>query len=118
METKLTSNQYRCSPITQGGIELPCTVNIKMPATLLNRNLLKRYEEMVWHLYAEPEESIMMRSFIFDDIEVPGPKVNTSKKRRKKVLALTTCLRKVQSTKESTVDQKGSEEKSVIVFDD
>ena len=117
VEAKLTSNQYRCSPITQGGLEIPCTVNIKMPATILNRNLLKRYEEMVSHLYVEPEESIMMGCFIFDV------------KRRKKVLSLITqarsrgvrsmltCLRKVQSTKKSTVDQKGSEEKSVIVLD-
>ena len=111
VEAKLTSNQYRCSPITQGGLEIPCTVNIKMPAPILNRNLLKRYEEMVSHLYAEPEESIMMKSFIFDDIEEPELEINTSKKRRKKVLPLTTqarsrdfrsmltCLRKVQSTK-------------------
>ena len=81
-------------------------------------------------LYAEPEESIMMGSFILDDIEEPEPEVNTSKKRRKKVLPLTTqarshdirsmltCLRKAQSTKKSAVDQKGSEEKSVIVLDD
>ena len=27
VEAKLTSNQYRCSPITQGGLEIPCTVN-------------------------------------------------------------------------------------------
>ena len=85
---------------------------------------------MVSHLYAEPEESIMTGSFIFDDIEQPGPEVNTSKKRRRKVLPLTTqarsrnirsmltCLRKVQSTKKRTIGQKGSEEKSIIVLDD
>ena len=129
VEAKLTSNQYRCSPITQGELEIPCTVNIKMPASILNRNLLKRYEEMVSHLYAEAEESIMMGSFIFDDIVEPELEVNTSKKERKKVLSLTaqsrsrdirsmlTCLRKVQSTKKSTVDQKGSEEKSVVLDD-
>ena len=81
MEGNLTSNQYRCSPIIQGGLEIPCTVNIKRPATILTRNLLKRYEEMVSHLYAEPQESIIMGSFIFDDIEKPEPEVNTSKKR-------------------------------------
>ena len=130
VEAKLTSNQYRCSPMTQGELEIPCTVNIKMPASILNRNLLKRYEEMVSHLYAEAEESIMMGSFIFDDIEEPELEVNTSKKGRKKVLPLTAqsrsrdirsmlaCLRKVQSTKKSTVDLKGSEEKNVIVLDD
>ena len=130
VEAKLTSNQYRCSPITQGGLEIPCTVNIKMPATILNRNLLKRYEEMVLHLHAEPKGGIMMGSFIFDDIEEPEPEDNTSKKKKqKKVLLLITqvrsrdirsmltCLRKVQSTKKSTVDQKGSEEKSVVLDD-
>ena len=84
---------------------------------------------MVSHLYEEPEESIMMGFFIYDDIEEPEPEVNTSKESRKKLLLLATqarlrdirsmltCLRKVQSTKKSTVDQKGSEEKSVIVLD-
>ena len=82
-----------------------------MPPIILNRNLLKRFKEMVSHLYAEPEESIMMGSFILDDIEESEPEVNTSKRRRKKVLPLTTqarsrdirsmltCVRKVQSTK-------------------
>ena len=84
---------------------------------------------MVSHWF-HTEESIMMGSFIFDDIEEPELEVNTSKKRQKKVLSLTTqarsrdirsmltCLRKVQSTNKSTVDQNGSEEKSVIVLDD
>ena len=121
VEAKLTSNQYCCPPITQGRLEVTCTVNIKMPAIILNRNLLKRYKEVVSHLYAEPEESIVMGSFIFDDIEEPEPEVNTSKKRRKKVFPLITqarsldirsmltCLRKVPSIKKSTADQKGLE---------
>ena len=130
VEAKLTSNQYCYSPITQGRLEVSCTVNIKMPATILNRNLLKRYEEMVLHLHAEPKGGIMMGSFIFDDIEEPEPEDNTSKKKKqKKVLLLITqvrsrdirsmltCLRKVQSTKKSTIDQKGSEEKSVVLDD-
>ena len=66
----------------------------------------------------------------FDDIEEPEPEVNTLKKKQKKVLLLTTqarsrdirsmliCLRKVESTKKSTVDQKGSEEKIVIILDE
>ena len=130
VEAKLTSNHYRSSPIIQGGLEIPCKASIKMPATMLNRNLLKRYEEMVSHLYTEPEESIMMGSFVFNDIE--ESEVNTSKKKRKKDLpqakgqtqarsrnirSMLTCLRKVQSTKKKRVDQKGSEENSVIILD-
>ena len=82
MEANLTSNQYHSSPIREGGLEIPCAVNIKMPATILNRNFFKRHEEMVSRLCAEPEESILMGSFIFDDIEEPEKEVNTSKKRR------------------------------------
>ena len=133
VKAKLTSNYYGSSPIIQGGLEITCKVSIKMPATMLNRNLLKRYEEMVSHLCTEPEESIMMGSFVFDDIEESEPEVNTSKKKRKKGLpqakgqtqarsrdirSMLTCLRKVQSTKKKTVDQKGSEENSVIILDD
>ena len=84
VEAKLTSNHYRSSPIIQGGLEIPCKVSIKMPATMLNRNLLKRYEEMVSHLYTEAEESIMMGFFVFDDIEESEPEVKNSKKKRKK----------------------------------
>ena len=127
VEAKLTSDQYRCSPITQGGLEIPCTVNKKMPATILNRNLLNQYEEIVSHVYAEPEESIMMGSFIFDDIEETEPEVNTSKKRRKKVLPLTTqarsrnirsmftCLRKVSQLRKVKSTKK-VQKKKVLLF--
>ena len=133
VEAKLTSNHYCSSPIIQGGLEILCKVSIKMPATMLHRNLLMRYEEMVLHLYTEPEESIMMGSFVFDDIEESEPEINTSRKKRKKGLpqakgqiqarsrdirSILTCLRKVQSTKKKTVNQKGSEENSVIILDD
>ena len=87
---------------------------------------------MVSHLYTEPEESIIMGSFVFDDIEESEPEVNTSKKREidlpqtkgqtqarsRDIRSMLTCLRKLQSTKKKTVDQKGSEENSVIILDD
>ena len=84
-------------------------------------------------IHTQPEESIMMGSFVFDDIEESEREVNISKKKRKNGLPQTkgqtqarsrdirsmlTCLRKVQSTKKKTVDQKGSEENSVIILDD
>ena len=68
VKARLTSTNYRRSPITQGGLEIPCTVKVKMPATLLNRKLLERYREMVDHLYKEPEDSLVMGSFVFDNI--------------------------------------------------
>ena len=69
VEGRLTSTNYRRSPITQGGLEIPCTVKVKMPATLLNRKLLERYREMVDHLYKEPKNNLVMGSFVFDNID-------------------------------------------------
>ena len=85
-EPRLTSTNYRRSPITQGSLEIPCTVKVKMPATLLNRKLLERYGEMVDHLYKEPEDDLVMGSFVFDNIdaeESEQEKNNPEKKRRK-----------------------------------
>ena len=57
-----------------------------MPATLLNRKLLERYREMVDQLYKEPEDNLVMGSFVFDNIdaeESEQEKNNPEKKRRK-----------------------------------
>ena len=86
VEARLTSTNYRCLSITQGGLEIPCTVKVKMPATLLNRKLLERYREMVDHLYKEPEDNVVMGSSVFDNIddeESEQEKNNPEKKRRK-----------------------------------
>ena len=69
VEARLTSTNYRRSPITQGGLEIPCTVKVKMPGTLFNRKLLQRYREMVDHLYKEAEDNLVMGSFVFDNID-------------------------------------------------
>ena len=42
--------QYRYSPMTQGGLEIPCTVIERMPATVLSRKLLDTYKEQVTDL--------------------------------------------------------------------
>ena len=68
VEARLTSTNYRRSPIAQGSLEIPCTMKLKMLATLLNRKLLERYREMVDHLYKEPDDNLVMGSFVFDNI--------------------------------------------------
>ena len=86
VEARLNSTNYRRSPITQGGLEIPCTVKVKMAATLLNRKLLERYREMVDDLYKEPGDNLVMGSFVFDNIdgkETEQEKNNPEKKRRK-----------------------------------
>ena len=85
VEARLTSTNYRRSPITQGGLYIPCTVKVKMPATLPNRKLLERYREMVDHLYKKSEDNLVMGSFVFDNIdaeESEQEKSNPEKKRR------------------------------------
>ena len=47
VKATLTSKHYRRSPLTQGGLEIPCMVKVAMPGTLLNKKLLERYEKMV-----------------------------------------------------------------------
>ena len=59
-----------------------------MPATFLSWLLLARYEEIVKDLYSEPEDIIVIRSFVFDNIagnksEVAQPK---KEKNRKKLM--------------------------------
>ena len=89
VEATFTSKHYRRSLLTQGGLEIPCIVNVAMPGTLLNKKLLKRYEEMVKDLYVKPKEIAIMGSFVYDDIAMgdePGgsSRGNRSQKRRKK----------------------------------
>ena len=82
VEATLASTQYRRSPITQGGLEIPCVIKVTMPGTMLNKKLLNRYEEMATQLYKEPEESAIMGSFVFDDIVEPS--INEPKPKKKK----------------------------------
>ena len=56
MEAVLTSRYYRRSPLVQGGMEIPCLISFKMPATLKNTQLAEKYLELVNQKYAEPKE--------------------------------------------------------------
>ena len=42
-----TPNNYRRSPLVQGGLEIPCKVTVKLPATIKNHMILGRYEQFV-----------------------------------------------------------------------
>ena len=82
IEAQLTSTQYRRSPITQGGLEIPCKVIVRMPATVLSRKLLDRYKELVTDLYSEPQTSELMGSFLCDNIVEPSKETCTKKKKK------------------------------------
>ena len=50
--TTISSNTYRRSPLVQGGLEIPCTVTIKMPsASMKNIKILEKYLSIVSDLY-------------------------------------------------------------------
>ena len=82
IEGQLTSTHNRRSPITQGGLEIPYKVIVRMPATVPSQKLLDRYKELVKDLYSEPQISEFMGSFPYDDIVQPS-KVTCTKKKKK-----------------------------------
>ena len=77
IEAQLTSTQYRRSPITEGGLEIPCKVIVRMPATVPSRKLLDTYKELVTEL----QTSEIMGSFLYDIVE-PSKETCTKKKKK------------------------------------
>ena len=50
----ITSDQYRRSPLVQGGLEVPCKIRISLPTSILNCRLMDRYDMLHSDLYVEP----------------------------------------------------------------
>ena len=48
----------------QGGLEIACEVVARMPATIKNHMIMDRYLEMVHEFYAEPENEVVLGSFL------------------------------------------------------
>ena len=59
----LTSTNYCVSPLVQGGLEIPCRVEIYMSPTVKNKQLIDIYRNYVDLLYYEREISNMVGSF-------------------------------------------------------
>lgn len=55
-----------------------------MPPTFLSWLLLARYEEIVKDLYSEPENIVVIRSLVFDNIAGNESEVTQPKKKKKK----------------------------------
>ena len=47
---------YCVSPLVQGGLEITCRVEIHMPSTVKNRELIEIYEKYVDTLYYQRED--------------------------------------------------------------
>ena len=82
VNTVITCSYYRCSPLFQGGLEIPYSVIVSMPGTIQNHLLLDQYGECVTELYCEPKDEIITWNFLSltEKISFERPK-----KRNKKV---------------------------------
>jgi len=84
VSAKLSSTNYRRSPLVQGGIEIPCIVTVSMPGTIINQLLMERYKQLVETLYAEPNEEEILGSFLTPDDSIDIRTGPTSVKKKKK----------------------------------
>jgi len=67
----LTSTSYYASPLTQGGLEILCRVEVFMPRTRKNKEIISIYEDMVSTLYQEKDGRPVIGSILtFDGDEV------------------------------------------------
>lgn len=63
IDAKLSETHYRRSPLVQGGLEIPCTLIIRMPGTVKSNELIKKYLELFEARYEEPQEVIVLGTF-------------------------------------------------------
>ena len=88
VSAKLSSTDYRRSPLVQGGIEIPCIVTVSMPGTIINQLLMERYRNIVETLYAELNKEEILGSFLAsdepNDIQT-GPTTFKKKKKEKEI---------------------------------
>ena len=88
VSAKLSSTNYRRSPLVQGRLEIPCIVTVSMPGTIINQLLMEKYKQLVETLYAEPNEEKILGSFLTPDNSNDiwtGPSPVKKKKKEKEI---------------------------------
>ena len=87
VSVKLTSTNYRRSPLVQGGLEIPCLVTATMSGTIINQLLMERYKQLVNERYVEPKEEDVIGTFLhirdIADIAVEVVPMEPKKKKKK-----------------------------------
>ena len=78
----LTSTNYCVSPLAQGGLEIPRRVEISMPPTVKNKQILNIFKEMVGLLYYEREETNKVGYFLVGNEEAAEPLPPKAKKKK------------------------------------
>ena len=76
----ITCSYYRHSPLFQGGLEIPCMATVSMPGTIQNHLLLDRYREPVTDLYCEPEDEVIIGTFLSPTEQAPTERPQKRKK--------------------------------------
>ena len=78
----VVDTKYRRSPLFQGGFGIPCLVKVMMPAnTVLEHRLINRYKEMVGRLYKEPDNPVIVGSFVESNFQPSAKKTTVQKKK-------------------------------------
>ena len=88
---QLTSTNYPRSSLIQGGLEIPCVVVAKMNGySARNQMILRKFEQLVNDLYAEPKNEEIVGSFLVpvtcnrldDPQDIPTPPAKKIPKRK------------------------------------
>ena len=61
---KLTPTNYRVSQLIQGGLEIPCRIEILMAPTSKNKEIINVYKDLVNLHYNKHEKDSVVRSFL------------------------------------------------------
>ena len=121
VEAQLTAAHYRRSPLVQGGLEIPCSLTFKMPATKKSSELLKKYLELFESKYTEPQEIIILRTFLATTSGKTTGKSSTGIKHKSNRPESTDIRRWFKpagnKVNDPSAKKKRSEESSIIVID-
>ena len=76
---------YCVSSLVQGGLEIPCRIDIHLPPTVKNKELIRINEFYVDTLYYQREEANIAGSFPeSEEVPVSGKQQGDKTKRKKK----------------------------------
>ena len=84
---KLYSTNYCVSSLVQGGLEIPCLVEIQMPPTLKNREIIYLYKSMIDLSYDSREKDFVVWLFLStnEEIEITLAACSSSASKKKKI---------------------------------
>ena len=102
IEVKLHQTHYHRSPLVQGGLEIPCDLVIRMPATMKSAELLKKYLKLFENCYEEPQEIVILGTFGSKSVEnIRGNEKNNPLRRKESTSPVTNSKSAGEKEKEN-----------------